>query len=330
MIRLQPQPGSPRLPVASPGADVLVLHTKEVVARDVVQLRLRRPDGTRLPDWTPGAHIDLVLPDGSTRQYSLCGDPRDAFEYRIAVLREDAGRGGSRFVHDSLRQGDAVRFGGPRNNFRLTPAERYLFIAGGIGITPIIPMARAASALGAEWRLLYCGRDRDGMAFADELADAGDRVRVHDSAHQGRADLAEWIGEFRADTKLYSCGPEELIAAVRETTSSWRRGWVRFERFTAAAPSLPARSTAFEVEVDGTAARVRVEPGVAVATALREAGFDILTSCSRGVCGTCETRLLGGEPDHRDSILDDDERADSTTFFPCVSRARSDRLILAL
>ena len=314
----------------SASADVLVLEDKELVARDVVQLRLRRPDGARLPDWTPGAHIDLVLPDGSTRQYSLCGDSRDAFEYRIAVLREANGGGGSRFVHDTLQPGDEVRFGGPRNNFRLTPAERYLFIAGGIGVTPIIPMIRAAAALGAEWRLLYCGRGVDGMAFAHELADAGDGVRIHDSAQRGRADLAEWIGDFRADTKLYACGPEELIGAIRETTASWRRGWVRFERFTATAPTLPARTTAFEIEVDGAAGRVRVEPGVPVATALREAGFDILTSCSRGVCGTCETRILAGEPDHRDSILDDDERADSTTFFPCVSRARSDRLTLAL
>jgi len=312
------------------GADVLVLSDKSVIARDVVLLSLRRPDGTRLPDWTPGAHIDLVLPDGSTRQYSLCGDPRDAYEYRIAVLREADGNGGSRFVHDSLQVGDAVRFGGPRNNFRLVPADRYLFIAGGIGITPILPMLRAADALGAEWSLLYCGRDAAGMAFGNDLAEAGDGVRLHVSLLHGRADLPEWVGDFRADTKLYACGPEEFIDAIRAATTSWPRGWVRFERFTATTSSSPARTTAFEVEVDGTDQLVHVEPGVSVATALRDAGFDILTSCSRGVCGTCETRVLAGEPDHRDSILDDDERADATTFFPCVSRARTDRLTLAL
>lgn len=310
--------------------DVLVVERKLAVADGVAHVALRRADGERLPDWTPGAHIDLILPDGTTRQYSLVGDPRDTDRYEIAVLREPAGRGGSRFVHDVLADGDLVGFGGPRNGFRLAPSRRYRFVAGGIGITPIRPMLRAATALGAEWDLLYLGRATSSMAFLDELVETyGDRVRVHTSV-SGRIDLGGWFGAFDPGIKAYTCGPAALIDGVGEATASWPAGWSRVERFAAAEIGEPARTTAFEIEVLGSGEVVRVEPGIPVADALRTAGFDLLTSCSRGVCGTCETEVVAGEPDHRDSILDDDERASSTCFFPCVSRARSDRLVIAL
>lgn len=315
-------------------ADALVVLGKETAAEGVVQFRLGRPDGSRLPDWTPGSHIDVVLPDGSTRQYSLCGDPRDAYEYRIAVLRDAAGTGGSVFLHDRIAVGDTVRFGGPRNNFRLVPAEKYTFIAGGIGVTPILAMATAAARIGAQWRLLYLGRRAAGMAFTEHLVGLGRaaaaRVRIHPSAVDGRVDLDAWIGDFREGTKLYACGPEEMLTAIGTATAGWRPGWVRFERFAQAALLEPARTTPFEVSVAGSDRVVRVDEETTVAAALRDAGFSILTSCSRGVCATCETRVIEGEPDHRDAILDDRERAESSTFFPCVSRARSDRLTLQL
>ncbi|WP_344311610.1 PDR/VanB family oxidoreductase [Agromyces terreus] len=311
-------------------AGAVIIEATRMVTDRVVHLTLRRADGERLPDWTPGSHIDLVLADGTTRQYSLLGDPRDAYHYEIAVLREPGGRGGSRFVHDVLKAGDAVDVGGPRNNFRLAPSPRYRFIAGGIGITPMLPMLRAAAEMGAEWELLYLGRSLTSMPFADDLRDEhGERVRVHTSEN-GRLDVAAWIGAFDPGVKVYTCGPVSLIDAVVEATAAWRPGWSRVERFEASDLGDAARTTAFEVEVDGTGRSITVEPGVAVATALREAGFDLLTSCSRGVCGTCETDVVGGDPDHRDAILDDAERAAGNCFFPCVSRSKSDRLVIAL
>lgn len=308
----------------------VIVERSRMVTDRVVHLTLCRADGERLPDWTPGSHIDLVLADGTTRQYSLLGDPRDAFRYEIAVLREPDGRGGSRYVHDVLRPGDAVGIGGPRNNFRLAPSLRYRFIAGGIGITPMLPMLHAADEMGSEWELLYLGRSLTSMPFADDLLGTyGERVRVHASA-DGRLDVAAWIGTFDPDVKVYTCGPVSLIDAVVDATAAWRPGWSRVERFEASDTGDAARTTAFEVEVEGTGRVVTVDPGVAVASALREAGFDVLTSCSRGVCGTCETDVVGGDPDHRDAILDDAERAAGTCFFPCVSRSRSDRLVIAL
>ncbi|MGI9825354.1 PDR/VanB family oxidoreductase [Agromyces sp. Marseille-Q5079] len=317
------------------GADVLVVTAKTRAADEVVALELRRPDGGRLPDWTPGAHLDLVLPDGTTRQYSLHGDPREAGAYRIAILREADGRGGSRYVHDELGVGDLVGFGGPRNTFRLTPAPAFAFVAGGIGITPMLPMLRAASLLGSDWRLLYLGRSRSRMAFVDELAGYGDRVTVRASDEVGPTDIRSWLesgpdAAAPAETKLYACGPTRLIEAISELAAERRPGWTRVERFAAAEHGEPARTTPFDVEVAGSGRRIRVAPGVAVADALRSAGFDLLTSCSRGVCGTCETSIVAGVPDHRDSILDDAERADGTCFFPCVSRAKSDRLVISL
>ena len=318
-----------RAPSDAVPRDRLVVAERHLVADDILALVLRRPDGGRLPDWTPGAHIDLVLPDGTTRQYSLHGDPAIATEYRVAVLREPGGHG-SILVHDQLPAGAHVGFGGPRNNFRLVPSESFAFVAGGIGITPILPMLRAATTLGAHWRLIYLGRSRDRMAFLDELRPFGSRVTVHSTDDGGHADLEAWVGPFDAPTKVYACGPERMTDALLASSANWRPGWLRIERFAAADRGLPVRTTPFEVEIAGSDRIVRIAPGVPVATALRDAGFDLLTSCSRGVCGTCETRVLAGVPDHRDAILDDAERADGACFFPCVSGARSDRLVLAL
>jgi ferredoxin-NADP reductase len=303
---------------------------KTEVAEGVVTLTLAHPQGQRLPDWAPGAHVDLMLPGGRTRQYSLCGDRWDAHSYRIGVLREPAGRGGSAFVHDELTVGATVAIGGPRNNFPLVPSERYVFIAGGIGITPLLPMIHQADVLGADWRLLYGGRTRASMAFLDELERYGDRVTVAPQDECGLLDLAAWLPEARPDTKVYCCGPGPLLDAVERLCGEWPVGLVRTERFVPKNQSSPVRAEAFEVELIRSGLSLTVSPGQSVLQAVDDAGVNVLSSCRQGTCGTCETAVVEGEPDHRDSILDDTERATGDCMFICVSRSCSDRLVLDL
>jgi ferredoxin-NADP reductase len=309
---------------------VLEVVEKTAVAEDVVTLTLASPDGARLRDWAPGAHVDLVLDNGLTRQYSLCGDRWDPFSYTVGVLREPAGRGGSAHVHDVLRPGDRVGVGGPRNNFPLVPAQRYLFVAGGIGITPVLPMLHTAALLGADWRLLYGGRRRASMAFLDRLAAYGDRVQVVPQDEFGLLDLPAFLGEPDAGTRVYACGPAPLLAALETACAGWPPHALRTERFVADELGAPARTTPFAVELARTGTTVTVAPGASVLEAVGAAGVEVLSSCRQGTCGTCETTVLAGRPDHRDSILDDDERAAGDCMYPCVSRSLDDRLVLDL
>ncbi|WP_406430212.1 PDR/VanB family oxidoreductase [Streptomyces sp. NBC_01589] len=307
----------------------LEIRSKDAVADGVVSLTLSRPDGGRLPDWTPGSHIDLVLPDGTIRQYSLCGDRWDAHSYRIAVLREPAGRGGSAYVHERLAPGDLVGVGGPRNNFPLVPAGQYLFIAGGIGITPLLPMIQQAELMCVDWSLLYGGRTRPSMAFREELSQTyADRVHLAPQDECGLLDLATWLGEPAPGTKVYCCGPAPLLAATERACSAWPPYSLRTERFAAAVQTTPVRGTPFEVELRRTGSTVTVEPGMSVLHAIRRAGADVLSSCEQGTCGTCLTSVLEGVPDHRDSLLAEHERAANDCMFPCVSRSCGDRLVL--
>ena len=313
-------------------ADVAALRVtaKEIRADGVLTLELAAPWGGRLRDWTPGAHIDLTLPNGLTRQYSLCGDRWDPTTYRVGVLREPEGRGGSAFVHDALAVGDLVGVGGPRNNFPLVPSEQYLFVAGGIGITPILPMVRQADLVGADWRLLYGGRRRGSMAFLDELSGYGDRVLVRPEDEHGLLDLAGFLGEPRGGVRAYACGPAPLLAATERACAGWPPYTLRTERFVADELGAPARSAAFEVELARTGATVTVTPEMTVLDALSRVGVEVLSSCRRGVCGTCETEVLAGRPDHRDALLDDDERDANDCMYVCVSRSRDERLVLDL
>lgn len=312
--------------------DVVSLRvvTKTPEADGVVSLTLARPDGRRLPDWTPGAHIDLVFPSGETRQYSLCGDRFDPHVYRVGVLREPDGRGGSAFVHDVLAPGDVVGVGGPRNNFALVPSGSYLFVAGGIGITPLLPMIHQADLLGADWRLLYGGRARTSMAFRDELSAYGDRVRAVPQDEYGLLDLAAFLGAPRPGVRVYCCGPAPLLAAAERACAAWPAHTLHLERFAALDQGAPARSGPFTVELARAGVAVDVAPGVSVLDAVRAAGVDVLSSCRQGTCGTCETTVLAGRPDHRDSLLADHERAAGDCMFPCVSRSCDDRLVLDL
>ncbi|MBC3193075.1 cytochrome P450 [Pseudonocardia sp. C8] len=303
---------------------------KETVADGVVTLSLRAADGSPLPDWTPGAHADLLCGGAPTRQYSLCGDPADTTTWRLGVLREAHGRGTSRHVHDALSVGDTVRLRGPRNNFPLECARRYLFVAGGIGITAILPMIAAVDGLGADWQLLYGGRRRASMAFLDELARYGDRVTVRPEDEFGLLDLDAVLGTPREDTLVYCCGPEPLLAAVEERCASWPAGTLHVERFGPKPLGAPQRAEAFEVELARSGLVLEVPPERSVLDVVESAGAAVLSSCAEGTCGTCETRVVDGAVDHRDSVLDDRERDRNDCMMICVSRARSGRLVLDL
>ncbi|MFJ3669859.1 PDR/VanB family oxidoreductase [Streptomyces sp. NPDC090106] len=304
----------------------LVVAAVENAADGVLALTLCHPLGEPLPPWEPGAHVDLVLAPGLERQYSLCGDPADRSGWRVAVLREPAGRGGSAHVHDRVGPGDKVRVRGPRNHFALRPAPRYRFVAGGIGITPILPMLAAAEAAGAEWSLLYGGRTRESMAFTGELARYGDRVTVAPQDETGLLDLAPVLDSVPEGTLVYCCGPGPLLDAVQARCPA---GVLHLERFT---PEVreEGEDTEFEVELAASGLTLTVPKGVSVLDAVQAAGVDVLYSCTEGTCGTCETDVLEGEPDHRDSVLSDEEREAGETMLICVSRCRGRRLVLGL
>ncbi|MFF4361457.1 PDR/VanB family oxidoreductase [Streptomyces sp. NPDC001604] len=312
----------------------LTVETRTRAADDVVSLTLRHPDGGTLPAWTPGAHIDLLLngDDGGDliRQYSLCGHPADREAWQIAVLREPAGRGGSAYVHDHLHEGAKVRVRGPRNNFPLRPAARHLFIAGGVGITPVLPMVEAAEAAGADWRLLYGGRTRTSMAFLDRLTPYGDRVLVRPQDEYGLLDLAAFLGMPQEGTLVHACGPEPLLRAVHEQCATWPPGTLGLERFTPVPTAETGPADAFELELARSGLTLTVAPDRSVLETVEEAGVAVDFSCREGTCGTCETAVLDGTPDHRDSLLSEDERAAGDTMLICVSRSCGPRLVLDL
>ncbi|WP_371101246.1 2Fe-2S iron-sulfur cluster-binding protein [Streptomyces sp. PU_AKi4] len=304
----------------------LVVERREPAADGVLVLTLRHPLGAGLPAWEPGAHIDLVLGPGLERQYSLCGDPADRDHWRIAVLRETDGRGGSAYVHERVRPGDGVRVRGPRNHFRLEPAGSYRFVAGGIGITPLLPMLAAAEAAGAGWTLLYGGRTRASMAFTGELARYGERVTLVPEDEAGPLDLAPVLDGLPEGALVYCCGPGPLLDAAEQRCPA---GVLRVERFRPAAQH-GWTGRAFEVVLARSGRTLTVAPDVSVLDAVRGAGVEVLHSCTEGTCGTCETEVLEGDPDHRDSVLTEEERAAGETMLICVSRCRGRRLVLDL
>ena len=303
---------------------------KTEVADGVVTLTLRDVDGHPLPAWEAGAHVDLILDGAPTRQYSLCGDPADRHEYRVGILRDPNGRGGSLHVHDRLAEGAVVRVRGPRNNFPLVPSPRYLFIAGGIGITPILPMIRAAEIAGADWRLVYGGRHRQSMAFLDELAPYGERVTVWPQDESGFLPLATLLGTPEPQTAIYCCGPEPLLAAVESSSAGWPPGALHLERFAPKPQAERVREEAFEVVLQRSELTLTVPPDRSILSVVEEAGIGVLSSCAEGTCGTCEVQVLEGEPDHLDSVLSEAERADSSCMMICVSRSCGARLVLDL
>jgi ferredoxin-NADP reductase len=309
----------------------LVIQEARTVAEGVVALVLADPNGVELPAWTPGAHIDFILGDDLIRQYSLCSSPSKPDLWRVGVLRAPDSRGGSERVHDILSPGSLVRVRGPRNHFPLVTSPRYLFIAGGIGITPLLPMIAEADASGADWRLHYGGRERASMAFLDELAQYGDRVNIVPQDEQGMLNLEDVLGTPQSNTLVYCCGPEGLLAAVEKFCANWPPGVLHLERFSAKPqePSAEADS-AFELVLQRSGLTLHVPPEESVLNVIREAGVSVLASCLEGICGTCETEVVEGDVDHRDSVLNEEERATNEYMMVCVSRCRSPRLVLDL
>ncbi len=300
------------------------------LAGGVRGLVLTRTDGADLPPWEPGAHVDLVLPSGLVRQYSLCGDPHDLSRYEIAVLREPASRGGSHEVHDALTVGAEVGFRGPRNRFPLVEADQYLFLAGGIGITPLLPMVIEAERRGARWRLVYGGRSRTSMAFLARL-ERWSSAEVWPQDEMGLLDLASLVTAEGTEV-VYCCGPAPLLDAVTARCAEVGRvADLHLERFTASDGDAPAASGGepFEVQIGVGGPVLGVGPDSSVLQTLLDAGVEVLFSCEEGTCGSCETTVLAGEPDHRDQLLTDAER-EAGSMLLCVSRSRSPRLVLEL
>lgn len=300
------------------------------VAQDVVVLDLAPADGGTLPDWEPGAHVDLEIAPGLERQYSLVTTTPEG-HWRVAVLREADGRGGSAAVHDALAVGHEVVVGGPRNHFAFEPGRPAVFVAGGIGITPLAAMIAAAEASGTPWELHYAGRSRDRMAFADELSGAhGDRVRIAVADEGERLDLDALLAAPR-DAVVYCCGPRRLMDAVEQAAAHWPTGSVRVERFEAA-EGVDAPGTAFEAELTLSGTTVTVPADQTLLEVVEDAGVFVLSSCREGTCGTCETPVLEGRIDHRDTVLSPAEQAEDRTMMICVSRARGDcpRIVLEL
>jgi ferredoxin-NADP reductase len=310
----------------------LTVAGRHTVADQVIVLDLRDPAGAALPGWAPGAHIDLILASRRERQYSLCGDPSDPVTWRIAVLREAAGRGGSQEIHDTLAVGAHVQARGPRNHFRLERGGRYIFIAGGIGITPILPMLAAAQSAGQPWTLHYGGRTSAAMAFSRDLvARYGTRVRIHPQDVSGLLDLPAILGRPAGGTLVYCCGPGPLLDAVQQHCRQWPEGALHMERFTPPdQPVRPGHQQVFEVELAQAGLTLAVAPDRSILETLQDAGVPVLFSCAEGTCGTCETAVLDGIPDHRDSVLTAAERAGSETMMICVSRSVTPRLVLDL
>ncbi|MER7010696.1 PDR/VanB family oxidoreductase [Saccharopolyspora sp. NPDC000359] len=298
-----------------------ILEELEPVADGVVSLVLRGADGPLAP-WEPGAHVDLALPNWLTRQYSLCGDPADRDRYRVAVRHDRLSRGGSEYVHLFLRTGRALGVSLPRNNFPLLPAPDYLFLAGGIGITPIVPMLTAAVEAGASATLVYVGRDVATMPFVAELRAAhGDRVRIHATEQHGRPVFAELASALSPESLVYCCGPAPMLDAAEAAFPAQQ---LHIERFRPE-PKQFAPNEPFEVHCARSGRTVLVGAEESVLNALHHAGHPVPSGCREGVCGSCEITVLDGEPEHRDDI-----GAAPGRMYCCVSRALSPRLVVDL
>ena len=328
------------------GAATAELYLAKVIqvrweAEKVISLQLVRDDGSDLPEWAPGAHIEVTLPSGLIRQYSLCGAPSDRSQYTIAVLREDSGRGGSAEIHDSVMVGQKLWIRGPRNHFPLEPAESYVFIAGGIGVTPILSMVREVAGGQVPWSLHYGGRSSETMAFTRELTALGARadsaVHVVPEVDSGLLPLRAILEGVGVGGAVYSCGPTALLDALRALAAEIRPDVsVHFELFGAPASGSDEDIDAtrhdrpFRVRLARSDRTVEVEDGTTLLQAVQSVRPEIPYSCEEGFCGTCITKVCGGVPVHRDTVLTEQERAAGETMIICVGSCASDELVLDL
>lgn len=306
----------------------LLIKSATFLAPEILSYELQPPPGQQLPAFTAGAHVDLTLDNGLVRSYSLVNAPSERHRYTIAVQKDRASRGGSRWIHDNLRPGGVVTVSAPRNNFPLNEAaEKSVFIAGGIGITPILSMTQRLSAIGRDWELYYCARTRAAAAFLDVL---GGNARLNfDQEPGGRMlDIAALVRSLPAEAHVYCCGPLPMLASFEEATADRPRERVHLEYFQA--KEAPAVAGGFTVVLAKSAREVMVPEGKTILDALLDAGMDLPYSCTEGVCGTCETKVLEGIPDHRDLILTREEQAANRSMMICCSGSLSQRLVLDL
>lgn len=309
---------------------------KSLEALDICTFELVGIDDLPLPAFSAGSHIDVHLPDGITRQYSLCNDPAESHRYLIAVLKDPATRGGSKAMHEQVREGDVLQISAPKNHFPLASmAQRSLLLAGGIGVTPILCMAERLALTGSDFAMHYCTRSKERTAFCKRISGASfaDRVKFHfdDGAADQKLDMKAVLGTPQPGTHLYVCGPKGFMDAALDTAhrAGWPESHVHYEFFASAAVKS-ASDCSFEVKLASSGKIVVVPHDKTVVEALAAAGVEVQTSCGQGVCGTCLTRVLSGVPDHRDVYLMADEQARNDQFTPCCSRSKSPMLVLDL
>ncbi|MBP6896100.1 MAG: oxidoreductase [Pseudacidovorax sp.] len=311
------------------------VQRKSQEAEGIVALELVSADARPLPGFGAGSHIDVHLPNGLVRQYSLCNSAAERHRYRIAVLREPTSRGGSAAVHDLVKEGDVLTISAPRNHFALHDAPRSLLLAGGIGVTPILCMAQRLATWGADFEMHYCTRSAARTAFRDEIAASAfaDKVHLHhdDGAEAQKLRVAELLKTPEPGTQIYVCGPGGFIDHVVNTAKAngWPAQQIHLEYFAAAAQDTSGDQP-FEVKLTSSGQTYRIPKDQTIVQALRAEGVEIMVSCEQGVCGTCITRVLEGVPDHRDCYLTDDERAANDQFTPCCSRSKTPLLVLDL
>ena len=316
---------------AEPDFFNLRVMKKEAVAQGIYLFELRHPDGAPLPTFTSGSHLTVQVPSGVRRNYSLCSDPADTGMYQIAVKRDDAGRGGSVSMADDVQVGQMLSVGAPRNNFELAEqASAFIFVAGGIGITPILSMMRHLKSTGrVRFKLYYCTRDAASTAFLDDLhSEFSGQIQIHhDNGGRGQA-LDLWpVFEKPANAHVYCCGPKGLMDSVKDMSGHWRSGTVHFESFGVDAKAY-AENKPFTVRLEKSGTSVEVSAEQTILQALRAGGYRVPSSCESGTCGSCKTRLLAGEAEHRDMVLSEDEQVGQ--IMVCVSRAKSAELVLDL
>lgn len=318
------------------GMDTLHVRIEGVrpLAEGIVAVELAAADGGALPAFDAGAHIDLHLPEGLSRSYSLCGAPGDTRHYRVAVHRDPNSRGGSAYVHDKLQAGSLLEVSPPRNQFQLDEGEHAsVLIAGGIGVTPLYCMAQRLGALGHPWQMHFAARSRRNAAFLEQLQSLAARsgaslhTYFNDEAGATLPDLGAIVGQAPAGAHFYCCGPASMLEAYRQATSALPAQRVHLEHF-GAAPAAAAALGGFQVELARTGKVLTITPGTTILDAMIIAGVPVDYSCTQGVCGSCQTPVLAGEPDHRDFFLTPAEQAQNTTMMVCCSGSRSARLVL--
>ena len=315
----------------------VVVTRKRQEAQGIFSFELASEDGHALPAFSAGSHIDVHVPGGPVRQYSLCNDPTETHRYLIAVLRDPASRGGSDGMHDRVQEGDTLEISAPRNHFSLAhEARRSLLLAGGIGVTPIVCMAERLAVLGADFEMHYAARSRERTAFVDRIQASGfaNRVNFHfdDRDPSQKLDLATVLSKSDVGTHLYVCGPKGFMDAVLSTARAqgWDEAQLHWEFFAGVDAAPRVDDGSFEVQLASSGRVITIAPDETVVQALSNAGVEIMVSCEQGVCGTCLTRVLDGTPDHRDCYLTPEEQAANDQFTPCCSRSKSVRLVLDL